>query len=398
MKKIYWIIIGLIIILVIWMLPRLLGALYISSAEIPLTPFKPGEMKYVCPDGSTVDDPIQCPTNETMTEIKTSQIPECLDQLFTVSPIEINKIYSLTPLGSINPPGHTFPTEHMYFHITYGGETTDITPLRAPGDIYITSISSSSDAIAGEQRTDYSIHFALCKDVYGYYNHVKELSDEIFSLFEEAECLSWSVSQDGYCTKELFHKANAGEVIGGVGHLQGNFDFGVYDYRTKSNFANIPRYTSRTPYIVCPLEYYDELTKEQLYNKIERTEEPLCGEVMQDIPGTLQGNWFHEDTVLDVDWETNLGFFHDNIDPSKAIISVGGMFMQTSKWEFIEKTSGLVNRKFSYVIPGNVYCYDEGYPGRIIVQLVNETELKIEYQDGTCIGEFIFNNPTTYYR
>jgi hypothetical protein len=336
-------------------------------------------------------------TTANTTETSPSQLAECSGQLFTVSPIEIDKIYSLTPLGSINPPGHTFPTEHMYFHISYGGETTDISPLRSPGDIYITSISSSNDGIAGN-RTEYSIHFALCEDVYGYYNHVKELSDELLTLFENAECASWSVREGGFCTKELFHFVTAGTVIGGVGHLQGNFDLGVYDYRTQLAFANVPRYTSRTPYIVCPLEYYDDVTKDQLYNKIERTEEPRCGEVMQDVPGTLQGNWFHEDTILDVDWETNLAFVHDNIDTSKAIISVGGKFMEGSKWIFIEETSGSVNRKFNDVTPDGLYCYDEGHSGRIIVQLMSETELQIEYQDGDCTGGFTFTNPTTYYR
>ena len=187
-------------------------------------------------------------------------------------------------------------------------------------------------------------------------------------------------------------------MIGGVGHLQGNFDLGVYDYRTQLGFANVPRYSSRTPYIVCPLEYYDDVTKESLYNKIERIEEPRCGEVMQDVPGTLQGNWFHEDTILDVDWETNLAFVHDNIDTSKAIIAVGGKFMEASKWVFIEATSGSINRKFSDVTPGSLYCYDDGYSGRIIVQLINEMELQIEYHDRDCIGEFVFDNPTTYYR
>lgn len=352
--------------------------------------------EHVTPEHTTTitETPI---TTTTIEEDSTSQIRECSGQLFTVSPIEVDKINSIYPLGAINPPGHTLPTEHIYLHMTYGGQTTSTTPLRAPGDIYITSISSSSDDIAGD-RTEYSIHFALCKDVYGYYNHVKELSDEILSLFENAECVSWSVSEDGYCTKEVFHSVNAGTVIGGVGHLQGNFDLGVHDHRIKNEFANVERYSSRTPHIVCPLEYYDEVTKEQLYNKIERTVEPRCGEVMQDVPGTLQGNWFHEDTVIDVDWETNLGFVHDAIDTSKAIISVGGKFMEASEWEFTEETSGLVNRKFSDVTPGNVYCYDEDYTGRIIVQLMNETELKIEYQDGDCTGEFQFNNPTKYYR
>ncbi|MHC4752173.1 MAG: hypothetical protein ACYTFW_20165, partial [Planctomycetota bacterium] len=202
-------------------------------------------------------------------------VPECSDQLLTVPPVEMDEINSIIPLGSINPPGHTLPTEHMYLNIGYSGITTDTTPLRAPADVYIETIS---DAIVGEERTEYVIMFALCKDVRGYYDHVKELSDEILSLFENAECLSWSVHEDNYCTKEINHWVDAGEVIGGVGHLQGNFDLGVYDLSKTSAFANVSRYSSRTPYIQCPLDYYDEPIRSQLYNKIlDRTVEPLCG-------------------------------------------------------------------------------------------------------------------------
>jgi hypothetical protein len=335
----------------------------------------------------------------TKTEDGGLPVPECSGQLFTVPPVEIDEIGSITPLGSVNPPGHTLPTEHMYLSVDKEWGTTDITPLRVPADVYIETISSSSDAIVGEERTEYVIMFALCKDVHGYFDHVKELSDEILSLFEDAECLSWSVYEGDYCTKDINRWVDAGEVIGGVGHLQGNFDLGVYDLRKTSAFANVSRYSSRTPYIQCPLDYYDETTKAQLYSKIiDRTAEPLCGEVMQDVPGTLQGNWFHEDTVLDVDWETNLAFVHDNLDPSNAIISVAGKFMDPSKWVFTERTSGFVNRKFSDVTPGEIYCYDEGHAGRIVVQLVSDMELKIEYQSGDCSGEFSFSDPATYYR
>ena len=344
--------------------------------------------------------PTTAPTTATTSKSESpSQIPECSGQTFTVPPIDIDEINSITPLGSINPPDHTLPTEHMYFSVDKEWGSTEITPLRVPADVYIETISSSSDAIAGGERTEYMIIFALCEDVHGYYGHVKELSDEILSVFEDAECLSWSIHEGGHCTKEINHWVEAGEVIGGVGHIQGNFDFGVYDTSKTSAFANVSRYSSRTPHIQCPLEYYDEATKAQLYGKItDRTAEPLCGEVMQDVPGTLQGNWFHEDTMLDVEWETNLAFVHDNLDPSKAIISVAGKFMEPSKWVFTERTSGLVNRKFSDVTTGDTYCYDEGYEGRIVVQLVSDMELNIEYQSGGCSAAFSFSDPATYYR
>jgi hypothetical protein len=35
---------------------------------------------------------------------------------FSVSPIEVAAITNLEPLGAMNPPGHTIPTDHVYFY------------------------------------------------------------------------------------------------------------------------------------------------------------------------------------------------------------------------------------------------------------------------------------------
>ena len=41
----------------------------------------------------------------------------CVDHPFTTYPVDFERIRSITPLGNLNPPGHTFPTDHMYFNI-----------------------------------------------------------------------------------------------------------------------------------------------------------------------------------------------------------------------------------------------------------------------------------------
>src|SRR5262245_38095770 len=41
--------------------------------------------------------------------------------VFTQSPVDPSAISSITPLGNLNPPGHTLPTNHIYlFHGTPG--------------------------------------------------------------------------------------------------------------------------------------------------------------------------------------------------------------------------------------------------------------------------------------
>ena len=36
---------------------------------------------------------------------------------FHVSPVAVDQIRFIVPLGSLNPPGHTLPTDHIYFYV-----------------------------------------------------------------------------------------------------------------------------------------------------------------------------------------------------------------------------------------------------------------------------------------
>ena len=324
-------------------------------------------------------------------------LPECNKRLFTVTPVDLNEVYEISPLGNLGPPAHTLPTEHMYFHISAGGSSTKRIPLRAPGDIFILEV------IEDKSRGDFSIRFALCDEVYGYYNHVKGLSSDLRSVLEAVECTVFTHSGGDSCSKSIFHKVDAGKVLGEVGDLQGNFDFGAFDFRTILDYANPSRYgevgQTRSLHIVCPIELYDDETKRILYDKVARSGGQECGVVMQDLPGTLQGNWFHGDVKSYTDWTLHLAFVHDNEDPSKSVISIGGFFTNAGKWEFEAENSGLIDREFSDVrSDGNIYCYDLGQSGRLLVLMTSDTELRIESQSGICSGSVSFDEPSTYER
>jgi len=323
-------------------------------------------------------------------------LPECNNQLFTVTPVDLNEVYEISPLGNLGPPAHTIPTEHMYFHISAGGSSTKKIPLRAPGDIFILEVIDNS-------RGDFSIRFALCDEVYGYYNHVKGLSSDLQSVLEAVECTVYTHSAGDSCSKSVFHRVDAGTVLGEVGDLQGNFDFGAFDFRTILDYANPSRYgeigQARSLHIVCPIELYDDETKKILYDKVARSGGPKCGVVMQDLPGTLQGNWFQGDVKSYTDWTLHLAFVHDNEEPSKSVISIGGYFTNAGKWEFEAESSGLVNREFGDVkSDGNIYCYDLSQSGRLVVQLISDTELRIESQSRSCSSSISFDDPEIYAR
>ena len=328
-------------------------------------------------------------------------LPSCTGQKFTAAPVDIDELYEISPLGSIGVPGHTLPTPHMYFHISAGGASTKTVPLRAPADAYIISVTES------EGGKDYSMAFGLCKDIFGYYNHIKELSNEIKAALDKAECVQFAHNPGNLCVKDVQYKVNAGTLLGYVGGLQGNFDLGAYDYRIKLGYVNQASYGDlsatglgrpRLLSVVCPIDLFEENVKSQLYSKIKRQAEPRCGNVMQDIKGALQGSWFYSDGRADLEWAKHLSFVYDNNEPSIAIVAVAGTISEPIKWTFTPQSFGTKNRKFSDVIADkNVYCY-EGSSGRIIVQLTSDTELKIEYQNGYCSGNYQFVNPFMYHR
>ncbi len=352
-----------------------------------------------------------------------SKLPFCTgDEKFTHSPVDTAIIVDISPLGSLNPPGHTYPTEHTYIHIGTPA-TEDIYPLYAVADMYITGFSEEDDSFE-EGRKEYDIKFGLCKHFHGFHHHVKELRGKVKEAFDAADCTDWSVREGNFCWKEVFVEIKAGEEIGGVGHKQGNFDFGATDYRVWLDYVNPSnygysggKYGSAGLHKVCPYDYYEEgPIKDKLFSLLDNIGEPKCWKVMQDVKGTLQGNWFGVEKAFSTPdaWDKQLAFVHDNSDPSIPVISIAGWFTDASKWHITPESSGLINREFAEVTAdGNIYCYTGTNPfhgtlggslstaqhtGKIIVQLVSDTQLKIEKQEGSCTGSEEFKEPFVYNR
>src|SRR5262250_950870 len=60
--------------------------------------------------------------------------------VFSQSPLDPSVISSITPLGNLNPPGHTLPTNHIYFfHGTPG------LPVAAPAGGVVQVASRGTD-------------------------------------------------------------------------------------------------------------------------------------------------------------------------------------------------------------------------------------------------------------
>jgi len=346
-----------------------------------------------------------------LSEKEEGDLPDCGAVLYTESFVEISKINEITPLGNTEPPGHTIPTNHVYIHLFNQGEQTTTLPLIAPADIWITEIISSQGYLDPE---DYSIRFAVCKDVMGYFNHVKALSPEMQAILDSNKCRGFSgESGSDRCEIKVFEPIKSGIRLGEVGRLQGNFDFGTYDFRTTHDFINPERYGDRTLQIECGFDYYIEELKNDFVSLFPSEAEGSCGKTNYDILGTLQGNWFNGDAneFSPETWNQHLYIGYDNENPNLAVFSIGGVFVdEPTKWLFTPKESGIVNLAPEEVKIGEtIYCYERtqdapdyryrGFEtGKILVKLLTDNEIKIEYQSGSCTTPEFTDNAVNYQR
>ncbi|TSC93479.1 MAG: Uncharacterized protein CEN89_16 [Candidatus Berkelbacteria bacterium Licking1014_7] len=323
---------------------------------------------------------------------------------FSHSPLDSSNFTGLVPLGNLNPSGHTFPTDHIYFYLTNPNQKSAV---YAPGNATVTKISASEHV--GQGYTDYSISFKPCSELEVYFLHISSLSQTLQNVLVAP--YGWdSTYTTGGSTYRNYGKnvsvsVSAGDQIGTAGGNPGQnaLDMGAYDTRTTLNFIN-PSARQNSVHTVCPIDYYSGNLKTTLMGRFgdydgdpKRTTEPVCGSIDQDAAETAQGIWLVKGTTKVSGEDPHLALVHNNIYPNKAVFSVGTSMsasgLPAKPFEFYPSGSGLVNRDFDDVrSDGNIYCYQLDGQGwvegnfTIILQLTFSTALKIEKQSSASCG------------
>lgn len=365
------------------------------------------------PRTSAPNRPENRPQLEILTAKEKATLPDCTAAPLTVSPLPVNSIVGIEPIGSSNPPEHTHASisSDPYIFVPTRESSQTVT-LVAPADIWLMFVAFKPNATMDPE--DYVIKYAVCKDVYGVVDHLKKLSPEVQKIVDARSCSytgNAATFKEG-CPMLMLEPVKAGTPLGEVGGRQGNLNFGIWDLRKTNYFISPWRHGFLSLHSVCPFDYYPSPLKETLKAKLDGGS---CGSVSKDVAGTLAGDWYIGDAVAmrPADWGKFLYFGPSNVFPDQSVISVSGIFVsQPTKWIFTALSSGTVNRKFSDVTAdSNIYCYDNDgthrhrdgekgiVSGRMLVQLTSSTTLKIEHQSGLCRdGNMQFTNPTAYER
>ena len=356
----------------------------------------------------------------------TVNLPSCKGTgQFTTAPVELDSFASIIPLGNLNPvAGHVTPTDHIYFSLRsqsgdpndHSGLTIPVT-VRSPGDVTLQEVQASEHMLLGKVTNDYRLAFSPCREMLFFYDHIRTLSPAIQAALDKAKkpqfCVNdkQGVTGQKMCNYLVSASLKSGDVIGTAGGF--SFDFGGYDLRTPTlAFINKKRTLGgfgQYFHTICPLDYFSPAAlKTDLYNRVKNVRKnsnglPNCGTTMQDMLGTIQGNWYMQGSTFKNGlqrFDQELAIVHSNTDPGMGVISVGGTIAQAAATNFIPAGEGTFNREPSQVgADGNIYCYQDQYArGHFAIQLTDANHLMIEYQIGACSTTTNFVQPTIYTR
>ncbi|MFW9923574.1 MAG: hypothetical protein ACFFDW_09855 [Candidatus Thorarchaeota archaeon] len=295
----------------------------------------------------------------------------CVEQPFTYYPVEMSRLNNIVPLGNLNPPGHTYPTDHIYFFtdtITY----PDGFEIYSPGNITITKVSKVNyNPPQGIISEDYTIEFDVCRYVSGKFGHINNLSTYLLGVLggfgEEFGDKVEQYEIDGRIYTNYKKNTNlnieAGQLLGRAG-MGGGYDFWLKDTRVNLNWVNnqISRQYQNT---VCPLDYFIDDLKTVLHGKLGgwgSIDPPgYCGKIDFDVPDTAQGLWHREGWSNNEAEEYGLALVYNNINSSEGAISIGnaGEFdWDKNVYYFNPLELGSLNQRFDQVTnDGNIYYY-----------------------------------------
>jgi hypothetical protein len=321
-----------------------------------------------------------------------SGLPACGPAtLLTVTPMDLSDIREIAPLGNLNPPGHTFPTDHIYFYPTAGPAV----PIASPGAIRITQALLQKRSGGGQpDLNDYGLDFYACTSQHFYFAHLASVAPLTARLGALDGSCDAPYATGGFtytqCRKTVRVDLLAGDPIGTAGGPnEGALDLGLIDAAAPAlAFVDPARVSSNTLHAACPVDQFvptvrDSLRARLAVNAIHRTIPPLCGTVMQDVANTAQGRWYFDATTQD---DHHLALVHQNWDPTIGAFSIGKQFVSTGPTVlmFTPTTTGRVNRDFNLVTAdGKIYCYEPtGYAGHVLTRLVSNTQVKVEVFSG----------------
>jgi len=359
----------------------------------------------------------------------------CVERPLTALPISGESLAATVPLGHINVPEHTIPTDHVY--LVLPGYTEGASPtvaLSSPGDLTLFRVTRTRYDVVGdtESYSDWGLVFNVCDGRDLRFGHVSTVSDQIVAATtgakERCNSYGYDARQFEYCAFELydpwerldvrvsFAEGDAIGTLGGLTTPNTQLDLWAYDYNLgPMAFINLDRQPSDAQHAVCGFDWFVEDIRLLLYSMLQELNGRVadaqigCGKIAQDVPGTAKGIWYTVEEVQGA-WMDNLALVDDNTRSDHQLIAVASTLTEASDWIFKKESSGRINLDFAKVEAGSgIYCY-HGFTSdsrtmrpasavnRLLIDVSSSEVLTIELQSGGCSGYDSFSSPTKYQR
>lgn len=336
--------------------------------------------------------------------------------------MDLDKVTNINPLGNLGPPGHTFPTSHMYFGVEsirgevgegpFGdGQTFPPNPVYAMADseLVFINVSNVTTSLSGQEESyqEFGFDIAVCEGLRVRYGHVGPVSDRILASFADLDGFNCNAYSTGAfavdsCTYSPDLRFVAGEQLGFNSGRSAALDIGAFDITTESiDFLHPELVGEEARGAVCVLDLYPEDQRSAMLqllgdNNGLRTADPICGVLNYTVPGTLQGNWFNDIETFTQE-DKNIAFVYDEVLPDVPVISIGFVpGIDSAAHRFVPRDAGEVNLPFVEVEAGaGVYCYqdfmdDFGRPGpatHLLVEVPEPGQLLVQAIDGVDCGD-----------
>lgn len=197
----------------------------------------------------------------------------------------------IVPLGNLNPPDHTLPTNHIYlFHL----------PVES-----VVSAPAAGRVTEARRGVDDAVYVQATPDVMYYFGHLR--------------------LDPGIVTGST---VVSGQRIGVTVTNGSALDLGLSNAAVTRTFVRPDRYIPMTLHADAPLKYFPEPTRTALYAKVS-VEGDKDGRIDFDRQGRLAGNWFVEglapsDTERVTNGPKQLAFVRNVRDQSRLQVSIGG--------------------------------------------------------------------------
>lgn len=269
---------------------------------------------------------------------------------FKVSPVPVDQIRFIVPLGNLNPPGHTLPTDHIYFYVADPalGETAASrrTDFFAPADGTVMAIVDNG--IAGGDRL---VLFQATSRIQYYVDHLIP---------------TIPLSQG--------MQVKAGDRLGTSGSSYG-IDLGLTNQDvTLTGLLNLSRYSPGKEHTDAPLKYFEEPLRSDLYARV-RTIGSRDGRFDYDVAGRLSGNWFGQADAA------QLSFAYDTYDPAQVRIAIAsGLALAPATFGIV--ASDPLPRDVSAATGPVSYTINragiDGAIGHLLVQMLDDQQIRVE--------------------